>query len=377
MNYRQAYKIVTLILMMCPCAANAQSDTDTGKRTALDLRNRMELADVVSKVASARVIYVGETHDRYADHLIQLEIIQRLYAQNPNIAIGMEQFQQPFQHVLDRYISGELDEKELIRQSEWMERWRYDYRLYRPILSYAQEHQIPVVALNAPKEIVAQVSEKGFAGLSADDKKKIPSDIDESDREYRERLKDIYEKHAHKGERGFEGFFQVQLLWDETMAARAAQYLQVNPERQLVVLAGAGHLIFGSGIPQRVSRRVVGERAIIVPNGDFKFEPDVADFLVYGSDEKVPEPGRLGLHLEDTDDGVEVGDLVPDGAAKDAGVEKGDLIRSINGQPVKDVVDLKLLLLDAAPEDMVSLAIFRRNLIQKDDEIELIFRLGK
>jgi uncharacterized iron-regulated protein len=337
----------------------------------------MELESVVSKVSSARVIYLGETHDSYADHLTQLEIIRLLHRKNPNIAIAMEQFQQPFQSVLDRFISGELDEKGLIRQSEWMERWRFDYRLYRPILSYAREQRIPVIALNISKEIIAKVSKSGIDGLSKDEQKKIPSEIDYSDNEYRERLEKIFEKHPHKNENGFERFMQVQLLWDEGMAERAAEYLKANQKHQLIVLAGTGHLMYGSGIPQRVSRRVQGERAIILPAGEFPLEQGVADFLVQGRGEQLPERGMLGLYLVDSEEGVKVTELIPEGNAIKAGVEEYDLILKVNGKEVKDIVDLKMVLIDESPGSEVTLGVLRRSLLQKDKELDLSFKLGK
>ncbi|MCP3669297.1 MAG: PDZ domain-containing protein [Gammaproteobacteria bacterium] len=388
MNYPRGVKLLAVILLFqssIACQATrlykqhldqTMSEQKIAQRKALDLSSELDLGMVVSMVSSSRVIYVGETHDDYADHLTQLEIVQRLHAINPDIAIGMEQFQQPFQGVVDRYIKGDLDEKGLIRETEWMERWRFDYRLYRPILTFARKHRIPVVALNLSKEIVGKVSESGFDGLSEEDRAKIPAEIDYSDQAYHERLKGIYEKHAHNDKKGFERFQQVQLLWDEGMAERAAEYLKSYPKRQLVVLAGSGHLMYGAGIPQRVSRRVPGERAIILPAGDFKPTPKVGDFLVHDGGETLPAPGLMGIYLGQTKDGVKVDSLVPEGAAKKAGVEKGDMIRSINGSMIKSVTDLKLMLLDASPGDEVRLVLFRKKLLLKDKELELVFPLG-
>ncbi len=376
MTWLSLRKII-LIVLVYSSVSWARPDAGDIKATALDLRNSMELESVVSKVSGARVIYVGETHDNYADHMIQLQIIRMLHARNPDIAIGMEQFQQPFQDVLDRFIMGELDENGLIRQSEWTQRWRYDYRLYRPILSYAREHHIPVIALNASKEIVSMVSEKGMDGLSADERKKLPEEIDDSDQGYRGRLQEIYEGHAHKGKRGFDGFMQVQLLWDESMASRAAEYLRANPERQLVVLAGSGHLLYGSGIPQRVSRRVKLESAIILPAGEFTLSPGIADFLVQGADEKLPEKGLLGIYPEDSADGLRAKELVPHGAAYKAGVKEDDLILSVNNTPVQDMVDLDIALMDTSPGETVNLVIIRRSMILQDEEMQLQVKLGK
>jgi uncharacterized iron-regulated protein len=376
MTPNSSVKFIALILLTYTFIAYAQAAGNISTRQALDLRDGMELKSVVLKVLNKRVVYVGETHDNYGDHITQLEIIRQLHEENSNIAIGMEQFQQPFQSVLDGFINGELDEKDLIRKSEWMDRWSFDYRLYRPILTYARDNSIPVIALNIPKEIIDKVSKDGIEGLSSEDKKRVPSDIDYSDTNYSERLKRIFENHPHKNENGFERFLQVQLLWDEGMAAKAAEYLQSNPNRKLVVLAGIGHLMHGSGIPQRVSRRVKGESAIILPAGEFPLEQNVADFLVQGGGEKLPERGMLGLYLVDSEDGVKVTELTAEGKAIKAGVEENDLILKVNDQRVRDMVDLKMVLMDEAPGNKVTLRVLRKRFLQTDKEMDLSFELG-
>jgi uncharacterized iron-regulated protein len=54
----------------------------------------------------------------------------------------------------------------------------------------------------------------------------------------------------------FERFLQAQVLWDETMAEKIAQFVKANPDYQVVVLAGKGHIVYGYGIPSRVERRL-------------------------------------------------------------------------------------------------------------------------
>ncbi|NEO00703.1 MAG: ChaN family lipoprotein, partial [Moorea sp. SIO3I7] len=53
----------------------------------------------------------------------------------------------------------------------------------------------------------------------------------------------------------FDNFFTAQVLWDETMAEKIALFAQANPDYQVVVIAGQGHIIYGYGIPSRVARR--------------------------------------------------------------------------------------------------------------------------
>ena len=114
---------------------------------ALDLKSVTTLDGIIWPLSKVRVVFVGEGHDRYEHHLNQLDIIRSLHEGKPDLAIGMEFFQWPFQSVLDRYIAGEIDERTFLRETEYYKRWRYDYRLYRPILQYARENRIPYLGI--------------------------------------------------------------------------------------------------------------------------------------------------------------------------------------------------------------------------------------
>src|SRR5262249_43919162 len=158
----------------------------------------------------------------------------------------------PFQPYLDAYLAGSLSEDELLKKTEYFERWGFDYRLYRPILLYAKEQGIPVIALNAERELTTKVKEVGFDGLSPAERARLPREIDQSDTAYRDRLRDIYESHPASVRGDFEHFWEGQLVWDETMAERVADYLTSNPDKSMIVLAGSGHIAFGSGVPNRL-----------------------------------------------------------------------------------------------------------------------------
>ncbi|MCP4278322.1 MAG: ChaN family lipoprotein [Gammaproteobacteria bacterium] len=80
----------------------------------ISLGNENDLSDIIPQLATKRVLYVGETHDRYEHHLNQLEIIKRLYHKSPEMAVGMEFFQRRFESVLDEGIAGRSDGRELL-----------------------------------------------------------------------------------------------------------------------------------------------------------------------------------------------------------------------------------------------------------------------
>jgi uncharacterized iron-regulated protein len=73
---------------------------------------------------------------------------------------------------------------------------------------------------------------------------------------------------AHRmGPKDTEAFYRVQVLWDETMAQTAADYLS-SPEgegKRLVIFAGGHHVRHGYGIPRRLFRRIPVPYVIVLP----------------------------------------------------------------------------------------------------------------
>lgn len=215
----------------------------------------------LSALREADVVYLGERHDSAADHAAQLEILKALQESDSEIAIAMEMFQRPFQPVLDRYLAGEISEAELVEQSEYEQRWGFPWELYAPILRLAQANDWPVLALNAPTEVVRQVAGQGLDSLTADDFRYIPprDQIDTGNADYQALVMGAFGAHGAHGEMNFENFFAAQVLWDETMAETIAEFHLANPGYQVVVLAGQGHVVYGYGIPDRVERRLGAE----------------------------------------------------------------------------------------------------------------------
>ena len=342
----------------------------------LDLSQAFDLASIIPELADKRVVFVGEIHNRYEHHLTQLEIIRQLHEIHPRIAIGMEAFQQPFQHSLDAYIAGDLSERDFLRDSEYYQRWRFDFRHYAPILRYAREHRIPVIALNLPAELTRKAGKVGIDGLSETEKAKIPQTIDRSDTAYEARLRDVFDQHPHTDEQSFDRFLDVQLLWDEGMAKRAAEYLKENPEAVMVVLAGGGHLAYGSGIPQRLQRRHPVDSAIVLNSWDAgDLHPDLADFLLLPERQVLPAAGKMGIMIDDQNGALEILNCKDDSPCAAHGIKRGDVIAAINGEPVTDVTDLRLLMWDKKPGDTLNLKIQRKHWLSGVKEMDVDLEL--
>jgi len=321
--------------------------------TIVDAENQCSLERLLEALDSKQAIFVGETHGRYDHHLNQLTVIRGLHERGVDLAVGMEFFQEPFQPYLDHYVAGKIDEKTLLKKTEYFERWRFDYRLYRDILTYARDNGIPLIALNAPSELVAQVSEKGIAGLGPDDRVRLPQDLRPARSAYEDRLRPIFAMHGKTSEERFRRFVDVQLLWDEHMARVARDYLVANPIKMLVILAGSGHVAYPDAIPGRLARMTKGESAVVVTGDRERFAEESVDFVFAEREIALDPPGRLGVELEGADSVVKIREVRTAGPADIAGLRPGDQMLRINGEQVQAVEDVRLALLDKRPGDAV------------------------
>jgi uncharacterized iron-regulated protein len=235
-------------------------DTRTGARMTLE-----RLAEALDGV---RVVYVGERHDAPADHEAQRAIAAALIARGEPVAIGMEMFQRPFQAPLDAYVAGSIDEAELLRATEWEERWSMDFGLYRAILELARDARAPVIALNAAREVTRVIGRQGEEALTEEQRASLPREMVRDDPEHLAMIMEAFGEHpgVEMDPAVLERFYLAQVVWDETMAERVAEVLaSEGGPRRMVVLAGRMHVQRGLGIPRRAARRGAEPFRVILP----------------------------------------------------------------------------------------------------------------
>ncbi len=229
----------------------------TGKRISLD--------DFWAMLRTTKVVYVGERHDQPADHGVQYSVLRQLHRDEASLAIGMEMFQAPFQAPLDDWSAGLIDETVLRRETEYDERWGFDYAMYRPILDYARSRGLKVVALNAPRELAYAVAKGGVDSLEPELSAQLP-ELDLQDPEHRAMFDVEFDVGEHGAEQTVDQYYQAQVVWDETMGSRVAETLasEGGPAKMLV-LAGRVHVKRGLGIPDRAARRGAFPYVVVFP----------------------------------------------------------------------------------------------------------------
>ncbi|MBJ6751972.1 ChaN family lipoprotein [Geomonas anaerohicana] len=345
-------------------------------------------------VTDARVVYVGETHDNPAAHRLELDTLKALEQRYPGkVALGMEMFVKSQQPILDRWVAGELDEKAFLKASRWYDNWKMDFAYYRDLLLYAKEKRIPIVALNAEKDLVQAVRSTPLEELTPEQKAQLPQ-MDLADPYQRAQTESIFSGHNSHGKMAIDGFIRAQTLWDETMAESAVRYLTSpeGKERHLLVVAGGNHIGYGFGIPRRVFRRLptsyatIGGRELAVQRADKPVTMDVTlpdfpmvsfDFLVSYAYEGLPKPSvLLGVMFEPDPKGrgLVVNTVVPDSNAARAGVQKGDLLLALDNEPLKDSLDLIYGVKQKHVGDKSTLKLERKGEVI---DLEVIFKIGE
>ncbi|MBV6623537.1 MAG: ChaN family lipoprotein [Rivularia sp. (in: Bacteria)] len=289
---RKLFALSVGIFFLLSCSSYAEPTTNSCATQFSESQCVDNLNKVLPELKKADVVYLGETHDSAKDHQNQLKVIQELYKNNKKIAIGMEMFQRPFQETIDKYIAGKITEAEFVKSSEYKERWGFDWELYAPILRFAKENKIPVLALNTPSEISRKVAKGGLEKLTDAEREWIPpvTEINLDNIPYRQMILKAFEQHQRAGHGNSDSanrFFLAQVLWDETMADTIAKFIQTNQNYQVIVLAGQGHIVYGYGIPSRVERRIKDkkftQRSVLlsVPGIDsIEQNKPVADFIL-------------------------------------------------------------------------------------------------
>lgn len=346
---------------------------------------------IIAELAGKCVIYIGETHDSMADHLLQLRIIQGLHRKGLDLAIAMEMFPTDSQAALDNYLlkkSDTMDEAEFLRQSHWFDVWRYDWRLFRPIFNFCRKYSIPVHGINIDREIVSTVFSDGNTdALTPEQLETVARQRDLAIEGYVERLREVHEFHAespHGKDKGIAGFLQSQAIWDESMADNIAKILHNNPSKTVIVIAGSQHTRKDSGIPPRLARRMdVSQSSVLNLYGDNSpVDPGTqADYFFLAAPIFLEQKGKIGIILDpqkdkDGKEYLRISSLSHAGKAKEAGLQENDIIISINGQPAKNMEDIGILMMDSKAGDTLTMSIQRKSEKGQTEEKEIYVELS-
>jgi len=125
----------------------------------------VDYGDLLKEAKKADIIFFGEMHDNPICHWLELELTKDLYNEKKEkLILGAEMFETDNQLLLKEYISKMIRKKDFEAEAKLWKNYATDYA---PIVDFAREHGIKIVATNIPRRFAAIVNLKGFEGLDS------------------------------------------------------------------------------------------------------------------------------------------------------------------------------------------------------------------
>ncbi|MDV5052076.1 ChaN family lipoprotein [Vibrio sp. T13N] len=223
------------------------------------------LSELPKELQQADVILIGEWHTHAGVHRFQTDMLKQLSSYGRPLALSMEQFTRDKQPVVDAYLRGEIGEQYLMKQANAWPNYESDYR---PLVEFAKQKNLPVIAANAPKGIVRCIGRQGLDyinKLDDDQRMFIAQAINTGSSPYKEKF--MASMHHGKPEQT-EKQFAAQVTWDETMAESIVSYLDDNPGAQVLHVAGKFHTEQGLGTAASILSRNPSLKVVVISPTD-------------------------------------------------------------------------------------------------------------
>lgn len=259
-----------------------------GKEATLD--------EMFAAMKDVDVVFVGESHNDPVAHYLELAILHganERYGKSRPVVLSLEMFERDVQIVVDEYLTGLITETQFTANSRPWKNYQQDYR---PMVEYARENKLQVVAANAPRRYVNRVSRLGRASLnelSAQAKQWLaPLPYGEPSEKYAEKFVNLMNQNsmsnpAHQITKD-SPVLSSQSLWDATMAFSIAEVFNTKKNALVIQVNGSFHSEEKMGICDHLTRYRKGTKMLVVtiksdedfPNFDAGKSGRLGDFVI-------------------------------------------------------------------------------------------------
>ena len=254
------------------------SDATSGKE--------LTAAQLAQKLCKYDVVFFGEYHDQGEIHKAELELLQALHKiKGEQLALSMEMFEADNQTKLDSFLAGSLSEEEFLATSRPWPNYKTDYA---PLVNFAKENNLPVVAANVPRFLAAHVAKNNAstAGIEAQYQGWLPKHTYAPEGAY----KDKFYAQMNSPEAPMKlpparlvAVYAAQCLKDDKMAESIAAFSDVHKKMQLLHINGCFHSDGHLGTAQKLEAlRPQLKVAVITPlERKQKGNKPAGDFVVW------------------------------------------------------------------------------------------------
>jgi uncharacterized iron-regulated protein len=195
---------------------------------------------MIDEISESDIIFFGEIHNNPISHWLQLEITEEIFKIDSNLVLGFEMFESDNQLLLDEFLNDLISEEKFEDETRLWNNYKTDYK---PLITFAKENELQVIASNIPRRYASLVFRNGLIGLEAltDEAKSyiapLPIEFDPEVDAYKNMLNMMHSKSEDDSTRFY--FPMAQAVKDATMA----WFIKQNYEKggKIIHFNGAYH----------------------------------------------------------------------------------------------------------------------------------------
>ena len=227
-----------MFVLVTSTCLHAQETSSDYKIYDVKKQKSISIDDIVADMEQADVLFFGEDHNDSLGHYLEALLFRKLHSKYPlKTALSLEMFHNDVQPELDEYLAGVISEKNFIKESR---AWG-NYKDYRPLIEYAKQNRLKVIAANAATRYSNAVTQGGLKVLENFPKTSFnflpPLPIDTAQGRYYEKFTETLGGHSM----GSMKIYQTQNLWDATMSWSINKFLKTNRGFKVFQLNGRFH----------------------------------------------------------------------------------------------------------------------------------------
>jgi len=125
---------------------------------------KTDYGQMIKTISNSDVIFFGELHNNSVSHWLELQTLKDVYENHTALTLAMEMFEADDQIVLNEYLNNTIDEKQFLKEAKVWDNYKTDYS---PLVEFAKQKTLPVVASNIPRRYASLVYKKGLSALDS------------------------------------------------------------------------------------------------------------------------------------------------------------------------------------------------------------------
>ncbi len=274
----------------------------TGERISWDV--------LLKELSAVDAVFLGETHVDETTHRVELAVFRSLLTRrSKKVVLSMEMFERDEQPILDRYLSGQISERQFLKSARPWSNYR---TAYRPLIETAKKAGVPVVAANFPRfarRVVARGGMEALLAMGQEKKQFIPREIKANTKAYWRRVDNAVRGHLammRPREGDDDRLLSTQTLWDNAMGEAVALALDRNPGSSVVHVNGGFHTSYWSGTARQFKLRKPDARFLTIdirtaanPQTAVLRGAPTADYVIFAeSRARDLNEGKWAVHVD-------------------------------------------------------------------------------